>query len=661
MRLAVVAPVGALALLVFVATAVFASGDNPQEVATSRAHTPKPTPVQREMLEGPPPPPVHHEKPHDPPAPKSEILRARATSPAKVWVRGRYESIQVNVDAQGNNIVGDAANEPSIAVDPTNPARMAIGWRQFDTIESDFRQAGWAYSHNAGQTWTFPGVLEPGQFRSDPVLGADADGNFYFYSLSAVDSAELFKSTDGGETWTGPINGFGGDKEWMTIDQTNRIGRGNIYGIWNVQFSCCPPYDFTRSTNAGLSFMFPIALPQPSMKWGTLSVGPDGELYACGATLGQDSHLVAKSTNAQDPWQTPLFDFVRDVNLGGVTTFGGVNPAGLLGQVWVDTDRSDGPSRGNVYLLSSVDPPGNDPLDVMFARSIDGGLTFSEPVRVNDDPLGTGAWQWFGTMAVAPNGRIDAIWNDTRADALGFFSELYYSYSLDAGLTWSENVPLSPRFNHFLGYPSQDKLGDYYDMESDNFGTSIAFAATFNDEQDVYYLRIGDIDCNGNGISDVDDIANETSKDCNHNDIPDECEADCNDTGVPDDCDVIDGTSEDCNGNLIPDECEPNFDGDEWIDACDWDIDNDGVHNEIDVCDFTPPGVPVDTRGRPISDTNNSCLVDLGDVGRLIDCVDRGGPGVSLSRTCTIPYGYDPDDDVDLYDVAGFQNAFGPR
>ena len=33
---------------------------------------------------------------------------------------GPFTSYQVNVDAQGQNIVGDAANEPSISVDPTN-------------------------------------------------------------------------------------------------------------------------------------------------------------------------------------------------------------------------------------------------------------------------------------------------------------------------------------------------------------------------------------------------------------------------------------------------------------------------------------------------------------------------------------------------------------
>src|SRR5882762_1506575 len=61
------------------------------------------------------------------------------TSPRMVSPFGSFISYQVNVDANHQNIVGDAANEPSIAVDPTNGNRMVIGWRQFDTVNSNFR------------------------------------------------------------------------------------------------------------------------------------------------------------------------------------------------------------------------------------------------------------------------------------------------------------------------------------------------------------------------------------------------------------------------------------------------------------------------------------------------------------------------------------------
>ena len=87
------------------------------------------------------PPPVvgHKETVDDQP---TQDMKRQAVSPAKIVTRGRHQSVQVNVDSGGMNVLGDAANEPSIAIDPTQRGRIAIGWRQFDNIASNFRQAG---------------------------------------------------------------------------------------------------------------------------------------------------------------------------------------------------------------------------------------------------------------------------------------------------------------------------------------------------------------------------------------------------------------------------------------------------------------------------------------------------------------------------------------
>ena len=430
-------------------------------------------------------PPGHLERPHDPYVPVPP--ERRRTAPALLWSRNGYVSVQVNVDANGDNIVGDAANEPSIAIDPTSPSRMVIGWRQFDTIASDFRQAGWGYTADGGETWTFPGVIEPGVFRSDPVLDSDTQGNFYYNSLTTDWTdfwCHVFISTDGGQSWDAGTYAHGGDKQWMVIDRTDGIGQDNIYADWTSNYSVCYPGHFTRSYDGGQTYLACTSIPGDPF-WGTLAIGPDGELYVCG-----NGFVVAKSSTMQDAGQPAQWDFTTTVNLGGSMGYsGGPNPGGLLGQVWIAVDRSDGPTRGNVYLLCSVDPPGADPLDVMFARSTDGGSTWSAPVRVNDD-LSTSAYQWFGTMSVAPNGRIDIVWSDTRNDPGGYDSEVYYSYSGDAGQTWSINQALTPAFDPHLGWPQQNKLGDYYDMISDDSVAHLAYAATFNGEQDVYYVRI---------------------------------------------------------------------------------------------------------------------------------------------------------------------------
>ena len=577
------------------------------------------------------------EVPDDPPA-AQDILRQRAIGRPGIWTRGPYTSVQVNVDGFGNNIIGDAANEPSIAIDPTDPSKIVIGWRQFDTIESNFRQSGYGYSQDGGQTWTFPGVLEPNVFSSDPVLGSDLAGNIYYYALQpdrgpGAWACYMYKSGDGGLTWPQEVYARGGDKAWMTIDNTLGIGSGNIYLSWSPWTSCCAPGYFTRSVDGGLSFMTPMQIPGGPF-FGTLTVDPQGTLYvAGGSSVPGGEFLVAKSTNAQNPAQTPVFDAFVHVDLGGWFPWGdSPNPGGLVGQPWIASDHSGGPTDGNLYLLSSVFPfSGLNPMDVMFSRSTDGGLTWSTPKRINDDPTGNYAWQWFGTMSVAPNGRIDVVWNDTRNTGLTNLSELYYAFSEDAGVTWSANFPVSPVFNSWVGWPQQNKLGDYYHMVSDNNGANLAYAATLNGEQDVYFLRLvrdctdngldddcdidcgppggrcdvpgcgtrsdcndnhipdeceADLDCNSNGTQDVCDIAAGRSDDCNFNDVPDECELtgndcnsntvpdecdpDCNYSDSPDDCDIRDGTSEDCNGNGTPDECDlPDCNHNDTPDECD--------------------------------------------------------------------------------------------
>ena len=92
----------------------------------------------------PPDPTEHHEVKDDNYIPVSRSSQGR--SPAYSYSMSNIFTTQVNVDANGQNILGDAANEPSIAVDPTNHNIITIGWRQFNTVSSNFRQAGYGYT-----------------------------------------------------------------------------------------------------------------------------------------------------------------------------------------------------------------------------------------------------------------------------------------------------------------------------------------------------------------------------------------------------------------------------------------------------------------------------------------------------------------------------------
>ena len=188
------------------------------------------------------------EKPTDPYVRVKEADKVRG--PAYQFSTSNFTITQVNVDSSGNNIVGDAANEPSLAIDPTNPNRMAIGWRQFETITSNFRQAGIGYSEDGGSTWNYREPIEAELFRSDPVLDTDSEGNFYYNSLAEGFVCDVFK-TDELSTWDDKTYAFGGDKQWMVVDKTGLEADGHIYAFWKAQFSACSNGSFTRSIDEG--------------------------------------------------------------------------------------------------------------------------------------------------------------------------------------------------------------------------------------------------------------------------------------------------------------------------------------------------------------------------------------------------------------------------
>lgn len=428
---------------------------------------------------------AQNEKRDDPFVPNSHLVRQ--TSPAYHMEGLNYWTVQVNVDPNGKNIVGDAANEPSLAINALDPKHMVIGWRQFDDVSNNFRQAGYAYSTDGGQHWTFPGVINPGIFRSDPVLDADAKGNIFYNSLTldTIFHCKVYKN-EGVGNWDAGVDAYGGDKQWMAIDKTKGPGKGNIYEIWSFIYTACQGGNFTRSTDDGASYEACTVFDSES-HWGTIAVDPEGTIFVSAA-----NGTVARSANAQFEGQTVLWD-ILPADLGGqpqAFVQNSPNPVGLLGQTWIASNHAENALNGQLYLLCSVNPGNGDPVDVMFNRSTDNGETWDLPMRLNDDDPNAPNWQWMGTMSVAPTGRIDVVWLDTRDNPGTYLSSLYYTHSYDGGLSWMPNQRLSMAFDPWIGWPNQQKMGDYFHMVSDSTGANLAWAGTFTGGQDVYFTRI---------------------------------------------------------------------------------------------------------------------------------------------------------------------------
>lgn len=116
------------------------------------------------------------------------------------------------------------------------------------------------------------------------------------------------------------------------------------------------------------------------------------------------------------------------------------------------------PKTGALYVAWSAQPDAmnqvagyNKDLDVYFRASTDGGKTWTDKKTLNDDGPGK-ANQIDPGIAVAPNGRIDVAWYDSRNNpgTLGNRTEtglndVYYTYSTDGGKSFAPNLRVSDR------------------------------------------------------------------------------------------------------------------------------------------------------------------------------------------------------------------------
>ncbi len=106
-----------------------------------------------------------------------------------------------------------------------------------------------------------------------------------------------------------------------------------------------------------------------------------------------------------------------------------------------------------MHIVSQVNPSAQQSanniiasnFDVVHKMSTDGGKTWSEPKAINDDDPKQQYAQVIPMISVAPNGRVDVAWWDTRSDPGIRGNDVYYAYSNDDGKTWSKNVRISDR------------------------------------------------------------------------------------------------------------------------------------------------------------------------------------------------------------------------
>ena len=207
-------------------------------------------------------------------------------------------------------------------------------------------------STNGGANWTGPINLPSNSF-CDPSVGWSTDGQTA-YTTSLLDSGTaggaIYRSTDAGVTWTQGAsfgNGSNSDKEYLHVDSaTTSPYKDNLYVSWhenNVQ-------KFVRSTDKGATFGPTLTIDSGFVGIGSdIASDKDGNVYYFFPTSsGARQVRVAKSTN------------------GGTSFAAGVKVADTKAQfdfplpsmpsrrafiyVSADADLSNGPYANSIYV-----------------------------------------------------------------------------------------------------------------------------------------------------------------------------------------------------------------------------------------------------------------------------------------------------------------------
>lgn len=153
-------------------------------------------------------------------------------------------------------------------------------------------------------------------------------------------------------------------------------------------------------------------------------------------------------------------------------------------------DISNGPDRGTVYV-NWADLRNNSGMDgdadIFLSRSTDGGSTWSEPLRVNQDELGNDRDQFFTWMSVDPvDGSVNIVYYDRR-EGEGREISVYLARSEDGGRTFSERKISSEPFE-----PARGRFfGDYNGISA--YGGRVACLWTHS-EPDANVLRAAVLD-----------------------------------------------------------------------------------------------------------------------------------------------------------------------
>jgi hypothetical protein len=340
--------------------------------------------------------------------------------------------------------------EPHLATNSRSPQHLVGAAIMSVRDQTDFSQTRCIAlaSFDGARTWITHEFSVAG--CNDPWVAILDDGTAIFIGLEIKDRRVvhlwLFRSPDGGRTWSTMPHSFGPDHDHatLTVDRTGGKFHGALY-VASTHF----PRDvlgntvfIARSMDGGKSFRQVTDHEVMNLNYNTMTpvVLPDGALLV---PLRAHQRLVPDKRDAVS-LRNGLYWVVRSddggARFGVPTLITDACTGGGAGFPSLAVDLSNGPRRGRAYALCH-DGLKSGP-SVM--HSDDGGKRWSDPVQVpKTAPVDAEGQRRVSSIATNRDGDVAVSWHDRGPDASSTCWDVFVAFSGDGGDSFTDAYKVS--------------------------------------------------------------------------------------------------------------------------------------------------------------------------------------------------------------------------
>jgi hypothetical protein len=387
-------------------------------------------------------------------------------------------------DGAANALDLSANNSPALVRNPADPENLVTAAR----IDSPAYSCSLSVSFDGGGRWAqTPFVAPEGEtgkcFAPDAAFSSDGTLYVSFVTLkgraNAPDAVWISRSTDGGKTLEEPVETPLGARAFQVRLTADPDAPKRIFLTW-LKADELGLYTFAntgnpimaiRSDDGGTNWADPVRVSSPTRERVVApspAVGAsDGELNVLYLDLGEDvldyggGHRGQGGAPYDGDWQLVL---ARSTDSGATWKESIVEAAVTPTERFIVftppfPSIAVDPDTGRTYAAFQDGRSGD--ADVMLWTLAKDASEWTGPVRVNDTPRSDGTAQYLPKLAIAPNGRLDVLYYDRRAERTNVLNEVSLQSSYDEGKTFTPRVTVSDRaFSSRIGSGQERRLPD---------------------------------------------------------------------------------------------------------------------------------------------------------------------------------------------------------